>query len=121
MHVQETIVEEVVKDSKIQSLGNVNFDELYKNDANRDAEESPLETESEIKFIGKRLISTWNLCDEIEFLYWFEADDDDDDEDDNSKNKEELSKTDKAAIDNVLDELVDMANSQDANINASAD
>ncbi|GJT04155.1 hypothetical protein Tco_0838617 [Tanacetum coccineum] len=68
-----------------------------------------------------RLISTWNLCDEIEFLYWFEADDDDDDEDDNSKNKEELSKTDEAAIDNVLDELVDMANSQDANINASAD
>ncbi|GJT33558.1 hypothetical protein Tco_0923977 [Tanacetum coccineum] len=39
--------------------------------------------------------------DEIEFVYWFEADDDDDDEDDNSKNKEELSKTDEAAIDNT--------------------
>nr|GFC67087.1 hypothetical protein [Tanacetum cinerariifolium] len=57
--------------------------------------------------------------DEIEFAYGFKANDDE--EDDKSKNKEELSKTDEAAIDNVLDELVDMAKSQDANFNAFAD
>nr|GFC74565.1 hypothetical protein [Tanacetum cinerariifolium] len=56
--------------------------------------------------------------DEIEFVYGFKANDDE--EDDKSKNKEELSKTDEAAIDNVLDELVDMAKSQDANFNAFA-
>ncbi|GJV72458.1 hypothetical protein Tco_1492453 [Tanacetum coccineum] len=36
--------------------------------------------------------------------------------DDDSKTKEELSKNDETAVDYVLDELVDMANTKDANL-----
>ncbi|GKC57228.1 hypothetical protein Tco_1084826 [Tanacetum coccineum] len=59
------------------------------------------------------------LDDEIESISGFEADDDD--EDDHSENKVELSKNDEARVDNVIKELVDMVNSQDAKLNASAD
>nr|GEU87597.1 NADPH--cytochrome P450 reductase [Tanacetum cinerariifolium] len=57
--------------------------------------------------------------DEIESISGFEANDND--EDVNSKNKAELSKTDKAYADHMIDELVDIANSQDAKPNASAE
>ncbi|GJV65771.1 hypothetical protein Tco_1476599 [Tanacetum coccineum] len=58
--------------------------------------------------------------DEIEFVSELEVDDDDD-KDDHSKHKSKLSKTDEVVVDDVIDELVDMANSQDANLNAFAD
>ncbi|GJR59843.1 retrovirus-related pol polyprotein from transposon TNT 1-94 [Tanacetum coccineum] len=57
---------------------------------------------------------------EIESVSGFEADTDDD-QDNHSKHKEELSKYDEVADDNVIDELVDMAHSQDTHVNASAD
>ncbi|GJU69302.1 hypothetical protein Tco_1255561 [Tanacetum coccineum] len=53
MHVHETIVEEVVKDSGITSLGNVTFEDFYGYDTKMDADESPFDIESEIKFIRK--------------------------------------------------------------------
>ncbi|GJR78556.1 hypothetical protein Tco_0149341 [Tanacetum coccineum] len=58
--------------------------------------------------------------DEIESLFGFKADETDDDHH-QYKHKEELSKTGKVAADNIIDELVDMANTQDVNLNASAD
>nr|GEY09255.1 hypothetical protein [Tanacetum cinerariifolium] len=50
MQVQETIVEEVVKDSGITSLVNVTFEELYGHDTSMEDDESPYDTVSEIKF-----------------------------------------------------------------------
>ncbi|GJW45323.1 hypothetical protein Tco_0074122, partial [Tanacetum coccineum] len=106
--VHEIFVEEAVKDYVITSLGIIPFKELYGH-----AKESPFDTEPVIKFIGKekRLILTLESMhdDEIESVSGFEADDD---EDDPSENKEELSQTVKADADNVIDELVDMANSK---------
>nr|GEY17530.1 hypothetical protein [Tanacetum cinerariifolium] len=56
--------------------------------------------------------------DEIKSISELEADDD---EDVNFKHKAKLSKTDEATTDDILDKLVDMANSKDANINAFID
>ncbi|GKE87365.1 hypothetical protein Tco_1564840, partial [Tanacetum coccineum] len=53
--------------------------------------------------------------DEIEFMSGFEEADDND-----SENAKELSVADEATADDVIDELVDMAKSQDANLNVSA-
>ncbi|GJS66067.1 hypothetical protein Tco_0680631 [Tanacetum coccineum] len=145
--VQEVIVEEGVKNSGITLLRNMTFDELYGNDANRDAEESPFDTESEIRFIGKvdpKLNdndSQFNIKndqgagftlmdqemtkadsdlesmpdDEIVFVSGFEEADSDD-----SENAEEISMADEATADNMINEFVDVANSQDANPNVSA-
>ncbi|GJW24432.1 retrovirus-related pol polyprotein from transposon TNT 1-94 [Tanacetum coccineum] len=131
---------DVEKDFGIKSPGNVSFDELYGNALNMGSNESTFDTESEIKFVRKvdpklnidaqgvgSLIANKDLTeadsdlksmpdDEIESVSGFEIDDDN--EDDHSEHKFRLSKTDEVTTDNVLDELVDMANSQDANINA---
>ncbi|GKD47025.1 hypothetical protein Tco_1271670, partial [Tanacetum coccineum] len=95
---------------------NVSFDELYRNALNIGSDESPFNTESEIKFVGKvdlkfnidaqgagSVLADKDMTeadsnlesmhdDEIEPISGFEADDDD--EDANSENKAELSKTD---------------------------
>nr|GEU63627.1 hypothetical protein [Tanacetum cinerariifolium] len=57
---------------------------------------------------------------EIESLSGFKADESDND-DPQSMHKEELSKTEEAATDNILDELADMANYKNENVNAFAD
>nr|GFB24866.1 hypothetical protein [Tanacetum cinerariifolium] len=82
---------EAVKEPELTSLGNITFEELYGH-----ADESPFNTEYGIKFIGK------------------EADDDE------SKHAKELSMEDEGAADDVIDESVDMANNQDANLDTSA-
>ncbi|GJR78555.1 hypothetical protein Tco_0149340 [Tanacetum coccineum] len=55
--VQESIVEEEVRDYGITSMGNVSFKELLNQNENKEANkedyESPFDTESEIKFVGK--------------------------------------------------------------------
>ncbi|GKB19101.1 hypothetical protein Tco_0853024 [Tanacetum coccineum] len=56
--VQEQIDEEVVKDFRIKSIGSVSFDELYRNDESRSADESPFDTELKIKFIKKKVPKT---------------------------------------------------------------
>ncbi|GJV48409.1 retrovirus-related pol polyprotein from transposon TNT 1-94 [Tanacetum coccineum] len=130
MHVQEHINKEVVDDSGIKSLGNVNFDELYRTDETRDANESPFDTKSEIMFIKKEVPKTTVDNDQgikavhqtmqhDDALIIQEADSDlesmpddelksisrfkagDDDEDANFENKAELSKTDKATVDYI--------------------
>ncbi|GJW62638.1 retrovirus-related pol polyprotein from transposon TNT 1-94 [Tanacetum coccineum] len=123
---------EVKEEFGIKSLKNVSFDELYGNDLNMRADESPFDTESEIKFVGKvdpnlnidyqgagsllvdKDITEANsdlesmLDDKIESVYGFKVDDDDDDEDDHSEHKAELLKTNEAVVDDVIDELVAM-------------
>nr|GEV42731.1 hypothetical protein [Tanacetum cinerariifolium] len=54
-NVQQPIDKEGVKDSRITSLGNVSFNEIYRNDATKGADESPFNTELENKFIGKEV------------------------------------------------------------------
>nr|GEX99526.1 hypothetical protein [Tanacetum cinerariifolium] len=49
--VQESIIDEEVRESGIKSLGDVPLDEFGRADAN----ESPFDTESKIKFIGKEV------------------------------------------------------------------
>nr|GEV07635.1 hypothetical protein [Tanacetum cinerariifolium] len=134
MQVHETIVEEAVEEPELTSLGNITFEELYGH-----ADESPFNTEYKIKFIGKvdpnlnvdnqgassLLIdkemtnSDSNLesmpDNEIEFVSKFKEGDDDE-----SKHAEELSMEDEAAADDVIVELVDMENNQDANLDTSA-
>ncbi|GJU08849.1 hypothetical protein Tco_1125279 [Tanacetum coccineum] len=58
--VHETIVEEVMKEPKIRSLGNVPFEELYGHD-----KESPFDTELEIKFTGKEYLSQKANVDQV--------------------------------------------------------
>ncbi|GKE39255.1 hypothetical protein Tco_1462660 [Tanacetum coccineum] len=106
-------------------------------------DESPFDIDSEIKFIRK-VNPTLNLTnrgassllankelteddsnlesmsdDEIESVFRFEADIDDV-EDNHSEHKEELSKIDKAVVDNMIDELVDMDHSKDASADKPA-
>ncbi|GKC18220.1 hypothetical protein Tco_1015002, partial [Tanacetum coccineum] len=135
------------------SPGNVSFDDL-----SLGADESPYDTESEIKVV-KRLNfqhtkleikfvrkAVSNIAkdervidispadqdmtkadsdlesmpgDDIESLFWFEAEEFDHDDDIHFMHKEELSKDDEKAADNVIDELVDMAKSQNDDLNAS--
>nr|GEV49476.1 retrovirus-related Pol polyprotein from transposon TNT 1-94 [Tanacetum cinerariifolium] len=92
MRAQDQINEEVEEDIRITSLGNVSFNGLYGNAMNIGSDESLFDTESKIKF-----------------------------EDAHSKNKVKLSRTEEAAADDVLDELVHMATFQDANMKASTD
>nr|GEV38097.1 putative reverse transcriptase domain-containing protein [Tanacetum cinerariifolium] len=148
--IEDEVEDPLATDSGIMSLGNITFNELYRNDANRDVEESPFDIKSEISVsfmdhdmtgADSNLESMPN--DDIESASGFEADDD---EDDNFENKSELSKTNEAAADNMISlenlneaaadnvidelsktasgfeaELVDMDSSQDANLNASDD
>ncbi|GKA26734.1 hypothetical protein Tco_0712843 [Tanacetum coccineum] len=97
--VQESIFEYEVKDYRITSIRNISFEELFNQHENKDADkenyESPFDIESKIKFIGKEVLMT-------------------------TEHKEELSKTDEDTTNKVTNELVDIANSQDDNLNASA-
>ncbi|GJS21782.1 hypothetical protein Tco_0450414 [Tanacetum coccineum] len=131
--VKEQTDKEVVEDFRIKLLGNVSFDELYRNDETRGTDESSFDTESEITRKEITLIGSSRDTkiqeadsdlesmsdDEFKSVFRFEVDDDD--EDDHSKHKAKLSKTNKAVVDDVIDLLVDMANSKDANLNTSVD
>ncbi|GJY79994.1 hypothetical protein Tco_0492745 [Tanacetum coccineum] len=143
MHVQKQIDKEIIKEFEIKSLGNVSFDDFYRHDLDMGADESPFDTESKIKLVGKVVpelnvdyqVDDFTLADqdmkeinsslesmpedELLSVSGFEANDAK--EDNKSKNKAELSKDGEATANNVLDELVDMANSQDANLNAFTD
>ncbi|GJV99083.1 hypothetical protein Tco_1554335 [Tanacetum coccineum] len=114
MQVQKSIVEEEVREFGIKSLGDVSLDEFGGADANLDADESPFDTETEIKFIGKEQEADSDLesvpGDEIESLSGFEADVSEDD-DRQSVHKEELTKTDEAAANNVIDEVAHLESS----------
>nr|GEW76021.1 retrovirus-related Pol polyprotein from transposon TNT 1-94 [Tanacetum cinerariifolium] len=114
-------------------------DQNKNKEANKEDYENPFDIKSKIKFIGKEVPMTTATpevsklheiqaeCahkdqdieeadsdlksmprDKIESLFGFEADETNDD-DTQSKHKEEFSKADEAAVDNVIDELVDMA------------
>ncbi|GJR51732.1 hypothetical protein Tco_1402253 [Tanacetum coccineum] len=139
MHVHETIVEEVVKDSGITSLGNVTFEELYGHDSSIGTDESPFDTKSEIKFTRKEKVVQAIHDDAVEITLigssidqeMHEADYDlksmpDDEIMSVSGNKEEdddsekLYQTDEIAADNVIDKLVSMANTGDATKNVYA-
>ncbi|GJT87458.1 hypothetical protein Tco_1069175 [Tanacetum coccineum] len=139
----DTLVEEEVMDSGITSVGNISFEELFDQNENKEADkedyESPFDTESEINFVGKdvltrttaQIITTISIHqelhediakipqnnhvireaksdiesmpgDEIKSLYRFEADDDHH----QSEHNEELSKTNEAATDNVIDDAL---------------
>nr|GEU63188.1 hypothetical protein [Tanacetum cinerariifolium] len=139
MQVHEKIVEEAMKDSWITSVGNVPF-ELYGHDTDMDADESPFNSDSEIKFIGKEkgvqkkhddVVETIQIGYTID-LEMQEVDSDlesmPDDEilsvfrfeeayDDDFKNAKDLSVSNEVGANNVVDELVDMANTQYVNLN----
>nr|GEV62161.1 uncharacterized mitochondrial protein AtMg00810-like [Tanacetum cinerariifolium] len=124
--VQENFVDEVVHvfkkkedddeltDSGIRSLGNVTFEELYGN-----AEESPYDTESEIKEVDFDL----DLMpkDKLESVFEFEEAESDDDENDKVESKVVLSKSEEATADNIPDELVDMSAHENDDLNAFVD
>ncbi|GKB70657.1 hypothetical protein Tco_0932069, partial [Tanacetum coccineum] len=139
MQVHETIVEEVVKDSGITSLGNVTFKELYGNDSSIGANESPFDIKSEIKFTGKEKVVESMHDDVVEITLigssidqeMHEANYDLESMPDNeitsvSGNKEEdddskkLYQADEIAADNVIDKFVSMANTGDATKNVYA-
>nr|GEU52158.1 retrovirus-related Pol polyprotein from transposon TNT 1-94 [Tanacetum cinerariifolium] len=121
--VKKTMEDPSASDSGIKSLGNVTFDELFKDyNMNVDAEESPFDTESEIKSIGKVVlklnVDTYSTFASSSFLHQEikEADLDlesmphdeimsvlgNADKDDDSK---ELSQADEIDADNVIDKL----------------
>ncbi|GJW02095.1 hypothetical protein Tco_1560951 [Tanacetum coccineum] len=115
--IKEVVEDPLANESGIGSLGNVNFDELFRNrDMNEYAEESPFDTEPEIKFIRKIDSKEANSDlesmsdDEIMFVSRNEEEDDD---------FEKLSQVDEIAVENVIDKLVGMANTKDATTNVS--
>ncbi|GJR45894.1 hypothetical protein Tco_1313997 [Tanacetum coccineum] len=128
------------KPADTKKIGNVNLDELLKDHkVNEEAEESPFDTESEIKLIGKEnvdqemhdaadttLIGDSHADQEMEEAHSdLESMPDDeimfvsrnDDEDDDSK---ELSMADEIAADNLIEKLISVANTRDANTNVFA-
>ncbi|GJW84367.1 hypothetical protein Tco_0157512 [Tanacetum coccineum] len=118
--VQKSIVEEEVRGYGITSMGNVSFEELMDQyetkEADKDDSESPFDRI--MKEVNSDLESL--PADDIVSVSGFEADETDDD-DKQSEYKQEFSEAYEVAADNVLDELVEMANCQDKNINASAE
>ncbi|GJV00104.1 hypothetical protein Tco_1329374 [Tanacetum coccineum] len=116
--------------SYLHGYGDCEFDDL-----SLDADECPYDTESELKVAWKRDPSVIDISpadqdmtkadsdlesmpgDDIESLFWFEAEEFDHDDDIHFMHKEELSKDDEKAADNVIDELVDMAKSQNDDVN----
>nr|GEV00354.1 hypothetical protein [Tanacetum cinerariifolium] len=68
MILPESIIEDDVRDSGITLMGNISFEELSDQNENKEADkedyESPFNTESEIKFIGKEA-SVDNTIDEL--------------------------------------------------------
>ncbi|GJV16232.1 hypothetical protein Tco_1361555 [Tanacetum coccineum] len=121
-NVHETIVENVVKNPKITSLGNVSFEELYGH-----AEESPFDIESEIKFTGKDTLVDSLFLDEKMKEADFDLESMSDNEimsmsenDEDIDDSEELSKNDEIDADKVIDDLVNMANTKDATLNVFA-
>ncbi|GJY55969.1 reverse transcriptase domain-containing protein [Tanacetum coccineum] len=111
--VHETIVEEFMKDPKITLLGNVTFEELYGDDTKMDKHDNA----AKITLIGSSIDVELQEADsdlesmpddEIESVSGFE-------------DAKELSMADETVADNVIDKLVDMENTQDANLNVSVD
>ncbi|GKB16422.1 hypothetical protein Tco_0850345, partial [Tanacetum coccineum] len=125
--VKEKEVDDEFTDSGIRSLGNVTFEELHRN-----AEESPYDTKSEIKIVKRLNLHHFDDDDQIKFIGPVYSDMEDDIEaqsdgikitltnsSKDARHKEELSKSEEMATNNVLDELADMANSHNAEINSS--
>ncbi|GJT76553.1 retrovirus-related pol polyprotein from transposon TNT 1-94 [Tanacetum coccineum] len=104
--VQKQTNKKIMKESEIKSLGNVSFDEIYGHDL--DIGDGFILADQDMKDVDSDLESMPE--DAILSISGFEADDD---ADDRSETKVKLSKTDEAFVDNIIDELVDMANSQD--------
>ncbi|GJR15416.1 retrovirus-related pol polyprotein from transposon TNT 1-94 [Tanacetum coccineum] len=128
----ETFALEAEEESMIKLLGNVNFDEMYGNALDMSADKSSFDTKLEIKFIGKEVPMTTADSKPLPIVSKHQelnAESDqvmkeagyDLESMPGDKIKKKFSKTDETAADNVIDELVDMANSQDANLNASVD
>ncbi|GJS14321.1 hypothetical protein Tco_0408793 [Tanacetum coccineum] len=94
--------DDITTGSRIKLMGDALFDEFGGADANLDANESPFDTKSEIKFIGKEV---------PKFIYIGSQVNEGDTQGTGLSifDQEELSKADEAAIDNVIDELDDMA------------
>ncbi|GJV77117.1 hypothetical protein Tco_1508701 [Tanacetum coccineum] len=122
--VQENIVERAYNiveeehdeatDSGFKSLGNVTFEEL-----NVNIEESPFNNGSEIKLIHPEEADSDLESmprDEIESVFGFEAAESDDEKNDKPETKVELSKSEEATTDNVLNELADMATNMNASV-----
>ncbi|GKA26977.1 hypothetical protein Tco_0713145 [Tanacetum coccineum] len=95
-----------MKEPELTSLGNITFKELYGH-----ADESPCNTEDDRADFDLESMSD----DEIESISKLEEDNNDE-----SKHAEELSVEDEAVADDVIDELVNMANNQDANLDTLA-
>ncbi|GJU04080.1 retrovirus-related pol polyprotein from transposon TNT 1-94 [Tanacetum coccineum] len=93
---------EVVNEHVITSLGNVTFKDLYGH-----AEENPFDTEYSY--------SCSNTSEHAKELSMFDEADEDE-----SEHAKELSVADEATADNMIDELVDKAHTQDDNLNISA-
>ncbi|GKC81026.1 hypothetical protein Tco_1136743 [Tanacetum coccineum] len=124
--VKEKEVDDELTDSRIRLLGNVTFEELHGN-----AEESPY-TKSEIKIVKIFNLQHSDDDDQIKFMrpVYSNIEDDTEAQSDgikitltnssmDARHKEELSKSEEMATNNVLDELADMANSENAKINSS--
>nr|GEW26792.1 hypothetical protein [Tanacetum cinerariifolium] len=94
------------------------MDQYEKKEADKDDSESPFDRVRNqiMKEVDSDLESM--PADDIVSVSGFKVDETDDD-DKQSEYKEEFSKADEVAADNVIDELVEMANFQDKNMNAS--
>ncbi|GJZ15404.1 hypothetical protein Tco_0551081 [Tanacetum coccineum] len=118
--VEKPTNEEIVKEFGLKSLGDIPLDEFGGADAKRFpnsydgslvnddslSDQVMQEADSDLEYMPG---------DEIESLSGFEADESDND-DCQSMHKEELSKTDEAAADNIHDEIAYMANSENENV-----
>ncbi|GKD69898.1 retrovirus-related pol polyprotein from transposon TNT 1-94 [Tanacetum coccineum] len=109
--VQKSIDKEFVKESEIESLGIIPLEEFGRADAKLDADESPYDTEFEIKVVKKFQPPQTDDEDQITFLG--PAADSNEEGTENTKTKVTLTQSEEVTANNILDEMADIKDSTD--------
>nr|GEU73976.1 retrovirus-related Pol polyprotein from transposon TNT 1-94 [Tanacetum cinerariifolium] len=119
---ESNIVKEEVRDFGITSLGNISLEELLAGHKNKeDDKEGVIDITPADQYMTHADSDLESMPgDELVSVYGFEIAETEDD-DTQSQHREQMSKSNELAIENVLDELADMANSQHTKIYASAE
>ncbi|GKA67643.1 hypothetical protein Tco_0767560 [Tanacetum coccineum] len=137
--VEEAVEDPLAIDSRIKFIGNVSFDELFKDqNVNEKDEESPFDTEFEIKFIRKEeVVQEMHDAVDTTLIGDSQADQEIEDADfdlesmpnyeiifvlgnDDDNDYKEPSMANDIALDNLVDKLVSITNTGDADTNISA-
>ncbi|GKF91815.1 hypothetical protein Tco_0275516, partial [Tanacetum coccineum] len=106
VYVQKLIDEEFVKESGLKSVRDIPLEEFGGADAKLDADESPYDTESEIKRKRQQTLLPLPMPDdEVMLISRFEAAESNDKGTEFTETKVSLTHSEEAIADNILDEM----------------